>query len=75
MEVVLDEWKSIGKRATKYFIELVGLRRVQPYAPLRVLSQLGITQDVPLRPNIALFENPYNEGLAIPRARELLREW
>ncbi|KAG5579759.1 hypothetical protein H5410_050386 [Solanum commersonii] len=39
-----------------YFIELIGLEGFQPYAPLRVLQQFGITQDVPLWSNMALLE-------------------
>ncbi|XP_049399849.1 uncharacterized protein LOC125863921 [Solanum stenotomum] len=31
-----------------FFIELIGLRGIQPYAPLRVMRQFGVIQDIPL---------------------------
>ena len=33
----------------RYFIELIGIKGVQPYAPLRVLRQFGQIQMIPLR--------------------------
>ena len=36
-----------------YFIELIGLNGVQPYAPLRVLRQFGQIQMIPLRSHMS----------------------
>ncbi|KAH0669355.1 hypothetical protein KY285_023513 [Solanum tuberosum] len=47
-----------------YFIELIGLEGFQPYAPLRVLRQFGITQGIPLWSNMALVEE-FSRGPAV----------
>ncbi|KAH0769773.1 hypothetical protein KY290_013755 [Solanum tuberosum] len=58
-----------------YFIELIGLEGFQPYAPLRVLRQFGITQGVPLWSNMALIEVNYEGRIPIERIATLVQEW
>lgn len=48
--------RAIVRGLEKYFIELMGLKGIQPYAPLRILRQFGLVQDVPLWSWMALFE-------------------
>ncbi|KAH0698507.1 hypothetical protein KY284_012722 [Solanum tuberosum] len=54
-----------------YFIELIGLQGFQPYAPLRVLRQFGITQGVPQWSNMALIEVDYEGRISIERIAAL----
>ncbi|KAH0655160.1 hypothetical protein KY285_030042 [Solanum tuberosum] len=49
--------------------------RFQPYAPLRVLRQFGITQGVPLWSNIALIEVNYEGRISIERIAALVQGW
>lgn len=58
-----------------YFIELVGLEGFQPYAPLRVLRQFGITQGVPLWSNMALIKVDYEGRIPIERIASLVQGW
>ncbi|KAH0746476.1 hypothetical protein KY285_008133 [Solanum tuberosum] len=58
-----------------YFIELIGLEGFQPYAPLRVLRQFGITQGVPLWSNMALIEINYEGRIPIERIATLVQGW
>ncbi|KAG5572252.1 hypothetical protein H5410_062018, partial [Solanum commersonii] len=58
-----------------YFIELIGLEGFQPYAPLRVLRQFGITQGVPLWSNMTLIEVNYEGRVPIKRIAALVQEW
>nr|XP_033515016.1 uncharacterized protein LOC117279573 [Nicotiana tomentosiformis] len=66
--------RAILRSPGKYFIELVGLERIQSYAPLRVLRQFDLIQDVPLLSRIALYEDDYNGQILIPRVRRLQDE-
>ncbi|KAK4706651.1 hypothetical protein R3W88_033783 [Solanum pinnatisectum] len=56
-----------------YFIELVGLNGVQPYAPLRVLRQFGQIQMIPLRSHMSHYG--YDFGSEIPHVSTILRRW
>ncbi|KAH0729920.1 hypothetical protein KY289_001108 [Solanum tuberosum] len=58
-----------------YFIELIGLEGFQPYVPLRVLRQFGITQGIPLWSNIALIEVDYEGTIPIKRIAALVQGW
>ncbi|KAK4713553.1 hypothetical protein R3W88_019460 [Solanum pinnatisectum] len=57
----------------RYFIELIGLKGVQPYAPLRVLRQFGRTQVVPLQSDMEKFK--YEFGVDKPQVHNILRRW
>ncbi|KAH0670782.1 hypothetical protein KY285_025035 [Solanum tuberosum] len=54
-----------------YFIELIGLEGFQPYAPLRVLRQFGITQGISLWSNMTLIEVDYEGRIPIERIAAL----
>ncbi|KAH0655330.1 hypothetical protein KY285_030212 [Solanum tuberosum] len=56
-----------------YFIELIGLNGVQPYAPLRVLRQFGQIQMIPLRSHMGQYG--YDFGPEIPQVGTILRRW
>ncbi|KAH0761068.1 hypothetical protein KY290_017141 [Solanum tuberosum] len=56
-----------------YFIELIGLNGMQPYAPLRVLRQFGQIQMIPLRSHMGQYE--YDFGPEIPQVGTILRRW
>ncbi|KAK4734472.1 hypothetical protein R3W88_008733 [Solanum pinnatisectum] len=56
-----------------YFIELIGLNGVQPYAPLRVLRQFGQIQMIPLRSHMSHYE--YDFGPEIPQVGTILKRW
>ncbi|KAH0768988.1 hypothetical protein KY290_012969 [Solanum tuberosum] len=47
---------AIVRGDERYFIELIGFKGVQPYAPLRVLRQFGRTQVMPLRSDMEQFK-------------------
>ena len=57
----------------RYFIELIGLKGVQPYTPFRVLRQFGRTQVIPLRSDMEHCK--YEFGLDKPQVRIILRRW
>ena len=56
-----------------YFIELIGLNGVQPYAPLRVLRQFGQIQIIPLRSHMSHYG--YDFGSELPQVNTILRRW
>ncbi|KAH0746036.1 hypothetical protein KY285_007693 [Solanum tuberosum] len=56
----------------KMLIELEGF---QPYIPLRVLRQFGISQDVPLWLNMTLVEVDYKERIPSERISALIQGW
>ncbi|TMW84990.1 hypothetical protein EJD97_024004 [Solanum chilense] len=56
-----------------YFIELIGLNGVQPYAPLRVLRQFGQIQMIPLRSHMSHYG--YDFGSELPQVNTILRRW
>ncbi|KAK4369796.1 hypothetical protein RND71_009271 [Anisodus tanguticus] len=58
-----------------YYIELLGLKGLQPYATLRVLRQLGQEQIIPLRANMRISEIPFEPNFIVPRARQVFDEW
>lgn len=55
-----------------YFLELIGLKEIQPYAPLRVLRQFEMRQNVPLWFNMALAEGYYEERIPVEKIRDLI---
>ncbi|KAH0716722.1 hypothetical protein KY290_012990 [Solanum tuberosum] len=55
-----------------YFIELIGLNGMQPYAPLRVLRQFGQIQMIPLRSHMGQYG--YDFGPEIPQVGTILRK-
>lgn len=57
----------------RYFIELIGLICVQPYAPLRVLRQFGQIQMIPLHSSMNNSEYDFESG--IPRVHDVLQRW
>ncbi|XP_060214272.1 uncharacterized protein LOC132641343 [Lycium barbarum] len=58
-----------------YFIELTGLKGLQPYAPVRVLRQFGIDQVIPLQANMSGFEILFGSNFSVSRAGQILDEW
>lgn len=56
------------------FLVLIGLRGLQPYAPLRVLRQSGRKQNIPLVADMSHYCVDYKEG-KIPFAKEVIRMW
>ncbi|KAK4724565.1 hypothetical protein R3W88_027344 [Solanum pinnatisectum] len=58
-----------------YYIELIGLKGLQPYAPVRVLQQFSQAQVIPLRANMRVFEISFGPNFEVPRSREILHEW
>ncbi|KAH0650595.1 hypothetical protein KY285_030685 [Solanum tuberosum] len=58
-----------------YYIELIGLKGLQLYAPVRVLQQFGQAQIIPLRANMRNSEISFGPNFEVPRAREILHEW
>ncbi|XP_060182095.1 uncharacterized protein LOC132611728 [Lycium barbarum] len=56
------------------FLVLIGLRGLQPYAPLRVLRQSGRKQNTPLVADMNHYYVDYKEG-KIPFAKEVIRMW
>ncbi|KAH0671250.1 hypothetical protein KY285_023639 [Solanum tuberosum] len=64
---------SIVRGDDRYFIELIGLKGVQPYAHLRVLRQFGRTQVIPLRSDMEKFQ--YEFELDKPQVHIILRRW
>ena len=56
-----------------YFIELIGLNGVQPYAPLRVLRQFGQIQMIPLRSHMSHYG--YDFGSELPQVNTILQRW
>ncbi|KAJ8564485.1 hypothetical protein K7X08_000945 [Anisodus acutangulus] len=58
-----------------YYIELIGLKGLQPYAPLRVLRQFGQKQIIPLQANMRVSEIQFGPNFIVPRARQILHEW
>ncbi|KAH0669519.1 hypothetical protein KY285_023686 [Solanum tuberosum] len=64
---------AIVRGDDRYFIELIGLKGVQPYASLRVLRQFGQTQVIPLRSDMEQFK--YEFGLDKPQVHNILRRW
>ncbi|XP_060203223.1 uncharacterized protein LOC132631613 isoform X1 [Lycium barbarum] len=67
--------RPLVRTANLYFVELVGLDGIQPYAPLRVLRQFGVTHDVPVWSRMALHEGNYDRVVPVARVRILQREW
>ncbi|KAK4360562.1 hypothetical protein RND71_019514 [Anisodus tanguticus] len=65
-----DHWQA---RCPIAFI--IGLKGLQPYAPLRVLRQFGQEQIIPLRANMRVSEIQFGPNFIIPRARKILDEW
>lgn len=57
----------------RYFIELIGLKVIHSYAPLRVLHQFGQIQMIPLHSNMRNFE--YNFESDVPRVDNIERRW
>ncbi|KAK4736933.1 hypothetical protein R3W88_000630 [Solanum pinnatisectum] len=64
---------AIIRRNELYFIELIGLNGVQPYAPLRVLRQFQQIQMIPLRSHMSHYG--YDFGPEIPQVSTILRRW
>ncbi|KAH0745871.1 hypothetical protein KY285_007528 [Solanum tuberosum] len=64
---------AIVRGDDRYFIELIGLKGVQSYAPLRVLHQFGRTQVIPLRSDMEQFKCEF--GLDKPQVHIILRRW
>ncbi|KAH0738533.1 hypothetical protein KY290_037238 [Solanum tuberosum] len=64
---------AIVRGDDRYIIELIGLKGVQPYTPLRVLRQFGRTQVIPLRSNMEHCK--YEFGLDKPQVHIILRRW
>ncbi|KAG5628976.1 hypothetical protein H5410_000693 [Solanum commersonii] len=58
-----------------YYIEFIGLKGLQPYAPVRVLQQFGQAQVIPLRANMRNSEISFRPNFEVPRASEILHEW
>ncbi|KAK4348672.1 hypothetical protein RND71_031427 [Anisodus tanguticus] len=58
-----------------YYIELIGLKDLQPYAILRVLRQFGQKKIIPLQANMRVSEVQIGPNFIIPRARQILDEW
>ncbi|XP_060197612.1 uncharacterized protein LOC132626680 [Lycium barbarum] len=58
-----------------YYIELIGLKGLQPYAPVRVLRQFGIDQVIPLQANMSGSEILFGPDFKVPRAGQILDEW
>ncbi|KAH0688044.1 hypothetical protein KY285_016605 [Solanum tuberosum] len=57
-----------------FFIELIGLRGIQPYAPLRVIRQFGVIQDIPLWSIIGSHEDAFT-SVSLERIRNMQAEW
>ena len=57
-----------------YYIELIGLKCLQPYAPMRVLQKFGRAQIIPLRANMSVSEVSFGPNFNVLRAREILHE-
>ncbi|KAK4375318.1 hypothetical protein RND71_005995 [Anisodus tanguticus] len=58
-----------------YYIELIDLKCLQPYAPLRTLRQFDQEQIIPLRANMRVSEIQFGPNFIVPRARKILHEW
>ncbi|KAK4350797.1 hypothetical protein RND71_030110 [Anisodus tanguticus] len=58
-----------------YYIELIGLKGLQPYAPLRVLRQFGQKQIIPLQANMRVSEIQFGPNFIVPRTVQILHEW
>ncbi|XP_060190269.1 uncharacterized protein LOC132619354 [Lycium barbarum] len=58
-----------------YYIELIGLKGLQPYALVRVLRQFGIDQVIPLQADMSGSEIFFRQDFRIPRAGLILDEW
>ncbi|XP_027768841.1 uncharacterized protein LOC107009842 [Solanum pennellii] len=58
-----------------YYIELIGLKGLQPYAPVRVLQQFGRGQVIPLRANMSVSEVSFGPNFEVLRDREIHHEW
>lgn len=58
-----------------YYIELIGLKGLQPYAPIRVLRQFGRNQVIPLRGHMDRSEFEFGTILEIHRVAEILQRW
>ena len=56
-----------------YFIELIGLNGVKPYALLRNLRQFGHIQMIPLRSHMSHYR--YDFGSEIPQVNTILQRW
>uniref|UniRef100_M1D661 Uncharacterized protein n=1 Tax=Solanum tuberosum TaxID=4113 RepID=M1D661_SOLTU len=56
-----------------YFIELIGLNGVQPYAPLRALRQFGQVEMIPLRSHMGHYG--YDFGPEAPQVDTILQRW
>ncbi|KAF3662761.1 putative leucine-rich repeat receptor-like protein kinase-like [Capsicum annuum] len=66
---------AVIKGRTTYYIELIGLKGLQPYASSKVLWQFGRHQVILLHSDMSRFEVDFGPLLEIPREMELLREW
>lgn len=58
-----------------YYMELIGLKGLQPYAPIRVFHQFGQTQVIPLRAHINRSEFEFGTTLEIHRVAEIIQRW
>ncbi|KAK4356107.1 hypothetical protein RND71_025078 [Anisodus tanguticus] len=67
--------KAYVKCKRLYYIELIGLKGLQPYSPLRILRQFGQAQIIPLQANMRVSEVQFGPNFIIPRARQVLDEW
>ncbi|KAH0665457.1 hypothetical protein KY290_027689 [Solanum tuberosum] len=57
-----------------FFIESIGLRGIQPYAPLRVMRQFGVIQDIPLWSIMGLHEKDFTL-VSLEWIRNMQAEW
>ncbi|KAH0699029.1 hypothetical protein KY284_013244 [Solanum tuberosum] len=58
-----------------YYIDLIGLKGLQPYSPVRVLQQFGQAQVIPLWANMRVSEISFGPNFEVPRSREILHKW
>ena len=58
-----------------YYIELIGLKGLQPYAPVRILQQFGRAQVISHRANMSVSEVSFGLNFEVHRDREILHEW
>ncbi|KAH0688977.1 hypothetical protein KY289_016335 [Solanum tuberosum] len=65
---------AFAKTRYFFFIELIGLRGIQPYAPLRVMRQFGVIQDIPLWSIMGSHEDAFT-SVPLERIRNMQAEW
>ncbi|KAK4353692.1 hypothetical protein RND71_025886 [Anisodus tanguticus] len=73
--LLLSAKKAYIRCRRLYYIELIGLKGLQTYAPLSVLRQFVQEQIVPFRANIRVSEIQFGPNFIISRARQILDEW